>query len=157
IWQDIPGAVGTSLLANPPYTRSYRVWVTSNGLNCNAIISNIATLEVVDPLTKAPIEDVNMPDESEQTPEPNTEVLASMNLYPNPFRNELNIYLEDCSAGPVVIEVYNLTGSLIYRLDLETETDSFFWQMDISDWAPSIYMFRIENGNQVMVKRAVKN
>lgn len=157
IWRDIPGAVTDTYLAKPPATRSYRVRVYSTGLECNNVTSEVAVLTVTNQMTKAPVENDNLQADNDESNKVKNQMLTSMTLYPNPFSNELNIYLENCNAGPVVIEIYNLTGSLIQRWNLETETDSFFWQLNIGNWAPAMYLIRIENANQVLMKRAVKN
>ena len=74
-------------------------------------------------------------------------------VYPNPAENELNVLFNDMPDGKNTIELLDVTG----RLMLSQEITSTNARIDISSLTQGVYMYRIVNGENVIVRdRIVK-
>ena len=84
----------------------------------------------------------------------------SIHVYPNPFQNKvivncssLDFARDDHGKGGVdnKLEVYDLTGSLIYRTELSSRNE-----IDLSKQSSGIYFVRLQNKQTVISRKIVK-
>lgn len=59
-------------------------------------------------------------------------------MYPNPARNEFNIF----TSKPTAFEIFNMQGKTIYTSDLNRNT----FNIDVSEWNNALLIVRFENG-----------
>lgn len=75
---------------------------------------------------------------------------SGMTLYPNPTQNQF--WVKSAIAGPLHVEVVDLTGRLVLNPTMIENGGS----IDLSDEVPGIYQVIVTQGNQRMVTRLVK-
>jgi PKD repeat protein len=74
-----------------------------------------------------------------------------LNLYPNPASTQLNIAIES-TTGNAVLRIYNILGSV---LDI-IKVDSNLIQLDLSTYSSGVYYISMEDQNQRVVQKFVK-
>ena len=75
-----------------------------------------------------------------------------LNIYPNPANNLLNISITS-NTEAVNIKVYNVMGQIINDFNIKKKNT----QLDLSDFSKGIYFLGIDNGEQTMLKKFIKN
>lgn len=87
-----------------------------------------------------------------------TNFIPGINVYPNPFYNELNIDIDLENNEPVTIEIFNITGNKIRQLIPESYNNSKIniTISDLNDIPPGIYFLKIHIGNYCISKRISK-
>ena len=75
---------------------------------------------------------------------------SDITIYPNPVKNILQINSQDQVINQV--NIYNVTGSRIMHLDL----DSVSPNVDVSSLASAVYFVQLYSGNNVALKKFVK-
>ena len=73
-----------------------------------------------------------------------------ISIYPNPVKNTLHINSQDKTIDQ--INIYSVTGSRIMHLDL----DSISPNVDVSSLASAVYFVQLYSGNNVALKKFVK-
>jgi hypothetical protein len=77
-------------------------------------------------------------------------------VYPNPFKTDINIVAENLPNTEVVVNIYNILGSLIYQYKNDATNGKFFTQIDLSDMPPAMYVVKIISGDFVGVTKVEK-
>jgi hypothetical protein len=81
------------------------------------------------------------------------EVLQTL-VYPNPVRNELNIYLPQNKLNDYSIIVRDSAGKTFYRkTDYSSENGQLL--INTADWIPKIYFLEIKSGNLVKTHKVM--
>ncbi|MEA1875221.1 MAG: T9SS type A sorting domain-containing protein [Bacteroidota bacterium] len=83
-----------------------------------------------------------------------------INVYPNPFNDNLTIQLPEVFEGEVNISISNMIGQIIYEKDCNTISNSGKTiQLNLSELTifNSVLILQIENQNNIFRKRIVKN
>jgi hypothetical protein len=81
---------------------------------------------------------------------------ARINLFPNPFDQELTVELKNLSETPVLFQVFNLYGQRIFEQSINEETlhsHGFVWDgRDIAGQSipPGIYLSVLKSGDKVI-------
>jgi len=78
-----------------------------------------------------------------------------LHIYPNPSDGSFNIKLKSTDPSPVHIQVYNLSGQLIYERSYEQTGDNAEIKLDISDQAMGIYQVRMVQENWVLNQKII--
>lgn len=78
------------------------------------------------------------------------ELTEELNVYPNPTLDELNISV--AIEDNAVAQIYNYNGALIRTIKLEEELTT----INISELAAGIYIIKVDSGDEVMIKRIIK-
>jgi hypothetical protein len=76
-------------------------------------------------------------------------------IYPNPTENILNIELNDADNQPLEIEIFTVTGEVIYQKDYKNIADNFVEQVDLSGYAKGIYLVKVKLDRTVTVGKVV--
>jgi hypothetical protein len=80
--------------------------------------------------------------------------LNNIAVYPNPSKGIFNVEMGDIT--PKSIEVYDLTGKIIYsRKDFQTNSSEI--RVDLSAISSGIYFMKIASEDQSVAKRIIKN
>jgi hypothetical protein len=72
-------------------------------------------------------------------------------IFPNPFRNELNIISEDGSQESTVLELFNILGDHLTKVEFR---GSVSLNMDL---VPGVYILELRTENKMSRSRIVKN
>lgn len=77
----------------------------------------------------------------------------SVEVYPNPNSNFINITFNCASEKPTPIKVYNATGQLVFEKESHAKTE----KIDVSQWPDGVYMISVSAENKSSVyKKFVK-
>ncbi|HOY39001.1 MAG TPA: T9SS type A sorting domain-containing protein [Bacteroidales bacterium] len=149
IWIDIPGANSPEFVTQAPYTRSYRVKISSNGAGCDYVYSNIAT--------------ITLGGEKDNFQENDPGSLFSMLLppevliFPNPFSDYIIIALSNLPCNEKLrIEVFDLYGRKITEIAENQVSDTYNKNLSLSGLTPAMYFVRITSGKNVLIKKIEK-
>jgi Leucine-rich repeat (LRR) protein len=74
---------------------------------------------------------------------------SSINVYPNPCDDIINLEIED--PNHAVIEIYNVNGSLIYSESLQSK----FEKIDVSDFSKGVYLIKVKQEGTTIVGKVV--
>ncbi len=73
-------------------------------------------------------------------------------LFPNPTNGELNILLQKQNDAMATIEVMDLMGNSIYRVQTKANSAT----IDLSQQSPGLYVVKVMQGNQLVVHKVIK-
>ncbi|UII28578.1 T9SS type A sorting domain-containing protein [Fulvivirga maritima] len=79
----------------------------------------------------------------------------TLNLYPNPTKDKLNIVFSESIAEPVTIQVLDNTGEVIKETKLAEYTENT--EVNISNISNGIYLVRIQSSKAILIKKIIKN
>ena len=94
----------------------------------------------------------------EESEETDLEVLASsMNIYPNPFSNQLTIdFVSDVNEENIRISIYDLTGKVLLQTQTDVVEGSNKIPMDVSTLPKGTYLVRFDNENDSQYAKIIK-
>jgi hypothetical protein len=76
-------------------------------------------------------------------------------IYPNPIENILNIELNNADNQPLKIEIFTVTGEVIYQKDYKNIAAHFVEQVDLSGCAKGIYLVKVKQDRTITVGKVV--
>lgn len=79
-----------------------------------------------------------------------------VNVYPNPFRDDLTVELNNFGDATVNVEVYDMLGRTLATEVVSSPMGHHALTLDMQDFAPATYSVRITSGKTVIVKKVVK-
>lgn len=85
------------------------------------------------------------------------EPLASLQLWPNPVRDMINLHVSGNMQGQVIMEIFDLSGKVISSSNNQVQKGSNNIQFDVRALQPGMYVLKIGNENQTSVKRFMKH
>ncbi len=88
---------------------------------------------------------------SEADGEPNVHV------FPNPFRNDLTIHMENFGGSTVTVEVYDMLGRIVMQKTIGVEGSSEETMLQLDNLSNGTYNVRISTKELVINKQVVKN
>ncbi len=77
---------------------------------------------------------------------------TDIKLFPNPTSGELNILLQKQNDAMAIIEVMNLMGNSIYRVQTKANSAT----IDLSQQPPGIYVVKVMQGSKMVVNKVIK-
>ena len=94
----------------------------------------------------------------EEIEETDLEALASsMNIYPNPFSNQLTIdFVSDVNEENIRIGIYDLTGKVVLQTETDVVEGSNKIPMDVSALPKGTYLVRFDNENDSQYAKIIK-
>jgi len=157
-WLIIPGATNSSFLANPPYTRNYKVKIISSGEHCNAKFSDVACITVVNNTGKAAADNYN-PSESETIQQNNDGLFkrSEISLFPNPTNEIINIKALVEQEGDYCIEVLDILGFSVYMGTFVSSDGEVSVSINLNQYPSAMYVVRITGKDTKLVARFIKN
>lgn len=83
--------------------------------------------------------------------------IVQSKIYPNPSAGQMNIAVEDLSAGKVVVIITDIEGREVFQKTIEHENDgAFYTTIDADNIPDGMYKVRIIHPNVVLVKKWTK-
>ncbi len=76
-----------------------------------------------------------------------------LSVFPNPTTDLINIMVDKASRLPSQIELLTIERKLVHTQAIVSQTTS----VDISDYAPGVYILVLKNGNNLYVQRIIKS
>lgn len=79
-------------------------------------------------------------------------------VYPNPFRDKINIRVRLDIGSPATFKLFDMAGSLIRSFDNQDllETGNFYRELELPDLRPGIYALRFQQGEKLQTIKLVK-
>jgi N-acetylneuraminic acid mutarotase len=76
-------------------------------------------------------------------------------IYPNPTDNMLNIEVNNAGQQVLEIEIYTITGKLIYQKEYKSIHAQFVEQINLTDYAKGIYLMKVKQTNTIYFGKVV--
>ena len=76
---------------------------------------------------------------------------------PNPFGYETEISIFSPFSADVSLEVYDLQGKVVKRDQFSQVSGEFSFTLNASDLVPGIYLYRLDNGQESVIRKMVVN
>lgn len=83
-------------------------------------------------------------------------VLATLQLYPNPVTDLLNLNIRNVMLGQVIVGVYDFAGRLIKSQVYNKQDNTFQTTMNFKDVAAGLYLVEIRQKNEKTVRNILK-
>ncbi len=83
----------------------------------------------------------------------NSKIISSINVYPNPANDKLNIEFDDSMEGQTTIEIFDLEGRLIYNSHVNADQKNQI--INISSVNAGIFSLRITTKNKTFNQKLV--
>lgn len=80
---------------------------------------------------------------------------ASVVIYPNPSTGQFNFALHGMDNSKTGINIYDLTGKLVYSVNKDGSGSSFIHIVDLSQLAEGMYIAEIQNGSSVYKEKII--
>ncbi|MCB2221962.1 MAG: S8 family serine peptidase [Bacteroidetes bacterium] len=81
----------------------------------------------------------------------------ALSVYPNPFSSNFTIMIKDRELEVDRIEISDLTGKLIYRLEVSPNNIDNISVSGLDQVSPGVYVMRIISGGQQSIQKIMKN
>ncbi|MDD4150166.1 MAG: T9SS type A sorting domain-containing protein, partial [Bacteroidales bacterium] len=81
---------------------------------------------------------------------------AVMYAYPNPFKDELNVVIENMDAGEFTLEILDDLGRVVYLEKYTATSSEFKTSLNLNDLPPAVYNLRSKSKENVLNIRVVK-
>ena len=81
--------------------------------------------------------------------------IGTYNISPNPNNGAFNLNLSGLSANKTTIEVYNLLGAVVYKIDEDVVNGNLRKDINLEGTPNGIYFVKVLSGNQVYNKKIV--
>ncbi|MFW5835740.1 MAG: S8 family serine peptidase, partial [bacterium] len=78
-------------------------------------------------------------------------------LYPNPVKDVLFVELDNLYTGPVIFDILDIAGQMVNSVNQYKPAGIYNFSLDVSALSQGLYLIRVKEGNDVMVKSFVKN
>lgn len=78
----------------------------------------------------------------------------AFSIFPNPFDANLTIQLSDVHAKNTEIEVFDVTGRIIFKSEIPSIKNSI--SLNTDSWSDGVYFIQIEVANNITIKKAIK-
>ncbi len=85
-----------------------------------------------------------------------TESAPTMIAYPNPFKDELNVIIENLQDKNFVLEIYDDLGRVVFSQDFTSENSKFYTTLSLKDLRPAVYNLRSKSEGSVINLKIVK-
>jgi hypothetical protein len=78
------------------------------------------------------------------------------NLYPNPTNGQLYFNFSGSRQNFMELHILDLLGRVHAQKKLKMVNRSFSGILDVSDLAPGVYLARVQNGSQLVIRKFMK-
>ncbi len=77
-------------------------------------------------------------------------------VFPNPASDQLNFFLQKAASGVIEIELFNLAGQQIRRIQFPANTgEAWEQQLLLGSWSKGVYSYRIRDGEQTYTGQVI--
>lgn len=74
---------------------------------------------------------------------------TGLKLFPNPASNNINVQFDMIQSGATVINVYNVSGQIVYTKEMLMEAGPHTMSIHTNELASGLYFIEVDNGNTV--------
>ncbi len=85
------------------------------------------------------------------------ELAASLNIFPNPTRDVLNVVIDNHESRTYSFELINALGQVIADEQVKNARGRTEVRFDLSNRAQGIYLLRVRSGNATITRRITRN
>jgi hypothetical protein len=85
------------------------------------------------------------------------ELASSLNIFPNPTQDVVNVVIDNPSANDYSIELIDALGQVLEVRDLDNARGRTEEKFDLSNRAQGIYLLRVRTGNAAVTRRVTRN
>ena len=82
---------------------------------------------------------------------------SNLTLYPNPAINQLQMSYEALQEGSVQAEIIDFQGRILYRQTISCQEGTNQAIIPVAQLQRGLYLFRLQNGNNVETIKFIKN
>jgi hypothetical protein len=79
-----------------------------------------------------------------------------LSIYPNPVKSSINIKVNDLMYGKVSIDVINLSGLSLKKLNVVKRKNEENFNVSVEDLMPGLYVVKVFNGKYLQIGKFVK-
>ncbi len=86
------------------------------------------------------------------------EQMPLFNIFPNPADECIYLKFDSVNSNKNYLTIYNATGDLIKHIEIERtgyHVSPLQYTFNTKDWIQGIYFFRLQNSNQIQVKKCI--
>jgi hypothetical protein len=80
----------------------------------------------------------------------------NVNVYPNPFTDEVSLKLDLIDDQEITIEIVDITGKLIYQDDKNAQTGTNNFALNLANHQAGVYIITVKTKNDMIQKRVIK-
>jgi len=84
-----------------------------------------------------------------------TEVTDGIQLFPNPANYELNVTFNSDNNETAVINIYDLTGRMVFTKNFQSAQGRNTYTLNTSDLSRGVYILTLENGGKMLNQKLV--
>jgi len=84
----------------------------------------------------------------------NSELMSSLNVYPNPTNGKFTVNISNVEAMDMTLELVNISGQVVYRNEVKAAY-SYNEDIDATTFAKGVYYLKVNNGKDVKVEKVV--
>ncbi|MGZ4055295.1 MAG: T9SS type A sorting domain-containing protein [Bacteroidia bacterium] len=81
---------------------------------------------------------------------------SQINIYPNPATNQITIEFDLIETKNAVIEIRNILGQIVFTETVRNITGKQAKSINISEFSNGVYFVRLQNNNQTITKKFIK-
>jgi hypothetical protein len=81
---------------------------------------------------------------------------SDFKVFPNPFENSINLFLNVNSADDVLISIYDVRGRMIINKKFPNPNFIFREELDFDNLAKGIYVLSVQIGSSKASKKIIK-
>ncbi len=83
-------------------------------------------------------------------------LLSKLNIYPNPTNSMLHVQLPTATSGKLQLQLLTITGQIIWSNSYKSSNSTFNTTIDMNKFAKGIYYLRVQQKDQLIVKKVIK-
>ncbi|MEO6329003.1 MAG: M1 family aminopeptidase [Ginsengibacter sp.] len=78
-----------------------------------------------------------------------------LQIFPNPAKNQLFVYLRNFVGVNATIGLYNSAGQLMYKKKISLYNNSCFKEIETTNYSSGIYFIKVQSGNKIIAAKKV--
>ena len=82
---------------------------------------------------------------------------SNLTLYPNPVIDQLQMSYETLKEGSVQVEIIDFQGRILHRQSISSQEGTNQATIPVTQLKKGLYLFRLQNGNNVETIKFIKN
>lgn len=159
IWSWGDGSTSTTLFTSHTYSAAgtYSICLTVT-VNCGVSTSTCSYYSIYKPSGSSQSLDmvhVNVIDPASVGINALQNNIGYFRVSPNPNNGSFNINMNGLDAGNVNIQVYNVTGELIFETTADTNNGAFDKNVRLKDAANGVYFVKVSSANKTFSKKVL--
>ncbi|HOY30435.1 MAG TPA: SBBP repeat-containing protein, partial [Bacteroidales bacterium] len=84
-----------------------------------------------------------------------TEIVDNLSVYPNPTDGLFNLLINTKSSTDLLLEIYNVTGSCIFKQNFKNSFGNQTMTIDLSSFSKGLYLLQLKSDDNVICKKII--